>query len=412
MALFHTVASLLITPGESGSAMQHGGLSAKERAVIGCLLARGSASRPDLAVAVGMSKPSMRELVGRLCDSGLLVEIGEMPSGRRGADPVHFRVATERAYCAGVELRANLVRAMVSDLSGAPLATAEKIEDESVAGSYGARLTAVVRLAARRAGIRSRDLAKVVVGVPGVVTPDHDLDFVAERPELVPGFRDQLSAALGCTVELENDMNLAAIAEARLGAGRGADSFTLLVLDEAVAAASVIGDRLIRGAHGYAGELGLIPAFEVAPGVTVPGIHPLAGSAGLERLAASVGLTVARLLADESAPGSVVAQARQHLINRVAQLAAVVCAVTDAERIVLAGGTARAGGDRLAVAVRRVLRERTGMRASVSLAEVGPQAVATGALILAVDAARTRVFGGPLRPTRGEEGDSAGSPVA
>ncbi|MFT4217553.1 MAG: ROK family protein [Micropruina sp.] len=388
--------------------MQNGEVSATERAVIGCLLARGSASRPDLAMAVGMSKPAMRELVGRLCDSGLLREIGEMPSGRRGADPVHFRVATERAYCAGVELQAGVARAVVSDLSGAPLATAEKAEP----GSYGDRFTAVVRLAARRAGIRTRDLAKVVVGVPGVVTPDHDLDFVAERPELAPGFRDQLSAALGCTVELENDMNLAAIAEARLGAGRGAASFTLLVLDEAVAAASVIGDRLIRGAHGYAGELGLIPAFEVAPGVTVPGIHALAGSAGLERLAASVGLSVAGLLADESGPGTAAGQARQHLVNRVAQLAAVVCAVTDAERIVLAGATARAGGARLAVAVRRVLRERTGMRATVSLAEVGPQSVATGALFLAVDAARAKVFGGSLTPTQGEEGDSAGSAVA
>ncbi|MFT3861026.1 ROK family protein [Micropruina sp.] len=389
--------------------MQNGGLSAKERAVIGCLLARGSASRPDLAVAVGMSKPAMRELVGRLCESGLLREIGEIPSGRRGADPVHFRVATERAYCAGVELRGNVARAMVSDLSGAPLATAEKAEP----GSDGERFTSVVRLAARRAGIRSQDLAKVVVGVPGVVTPDHDLDFVAERPELAPGFRDQLSAALGRTVELENDMNLAAIAEARLGAGRGAASFTLLVLDEAIAVASVIEDRLIRGAHGYAGELGLIPGFEVAPGVAIPGIHTLVGSAGLERLAASVGRSVAGLVADESAPGTAVAQARQHLINRVAHLAAVVCAVTDAERILLAGITARAGGAQLAVAVRRVLRERTGMRARVSLAEIGPQSVATGALILAVDAARTTVFGGSLNPKKAEkEDDSTGSVVA
>ncbi|MEV0394286.1 ROK family glucokinase [Polymorphospora rubra] len=79
--------------------------------------------------------------------------------------------------------------------------------------------------------------------------------------------RDYVSAAVGLPVTVENDANVAAWAEFRFGAGRDADdSMVMLTIGTGVGGGIVIGGRLLRGAHGIAGELGHMLA--------VPGGHP------------------------------------------------------------------------------------------------------------------------------------------
>ncbi len=61
-------------------------------------------------------------------------------------------------------------------------------------------------------------------------------------------------------VLVDNDVNLAALAERYDGAAVDADSFVYLYLGAGLGAAVCIGDNLIRGAHGLAGEVGYLPA--------------------------------------------------------------------------------------------------------------------------------------------------------
>lgn len=60
-------------------------------------------------------------------------------------------------------------------------------------------------------------------------------------------------------VEYENDVNLVAVAEQRLGAARGHEDFVLLWNEEGLGAALVINGRLHRGFTGGAGEVGFLP---------------------------------------------------------------------------------------------------------------------------------------------------------
>lgn len=69
-------------------------------------------------------------------------------------------------------------------------------------------------------------------------------------------FRDRLRARLGMDVTIDNDANAAGWAEFRYGVARDAHHMTMLTIGTGVGGAIVIGDQLVRGGFGAAGELG------------------------------------------------------------------------------------------------------------------------------------------------------------
>ena len=85
--------------------------------------------------------------------------------------------------------------------------------------------------------------------------------------------RDRLQERFGVPVLIENDGNAAAVAEHRLGAGRGTRHMVMLTLGTGVGGGLILDNRLYRGAVGAAGELGHItldidgpPCQGVCPG--------------------------------------------------------------------------------------------------------------------------------------------------
>src|SRR3954471_6001508 len=69
-------------------------------------------------------------------------------------------------------------------------------------------------------------------------------------------FRDVMGARLGLPVYVDNDVNLAALAEQRVGAARDARVMIMLTIGTGIGGAIVIDGRVFRGADGAAGELG------------------------------------------------------------------------------------------------------------------------------------------------------------
>ena len=74
-----------------------------------------------------------------------------------------------------------------------------------------------------------------------------------------------LSERLGVPVFLDNDANLAMLAELRAGAARGARHAAMLTVGTGIGGAVVFGGELYRGASGAAGELGHMVVDEDGP---------------------------------------------------------------------------------------------------------------------------------------------------
>ncbi|MEV7503550.1 ROK family protein [Streptomyces sp. NPDC093018] len=168
------------------------------------------------------------------------------------------------------------------------------IEGDTGTGPAVQRVVAAVAGAVGRAGAQGPHT--VGIGAPGLIDPaTGDLRDSAG----LPAWHRSLSAALqerlpGARVTVENETNLAALAEQREGAARDRDTFVLLWLGHGTGAAVVLDGTLRRGASGGTGEIGFLPV----PGTpTLPsatdcsgGFHTLAGAAAVVSLGAEHGL--------------------------------------------------------------------------------------------------------------------------
>lgn len=145
--------------------------------------------------------------------------------------------------------------------------------------------------AAALAGFAPGGVRAVSISIAGVVDSQTGVATVANIPCL-DGRRlaHDLHAALGLPVQVLNDADCFALAEARLGAGRGHHCVFGIILGSGVGGGIVIDGKVLTGAGGFAGEWGhgpviRDPALAFACGCGQVGCIDTVGSArGLERL--------------------------------------------------------------------------------------------------------------------------------
>ncbi|MFJ6938117.1 ROK family protein [Streptomyces sp. NPDC101132] len=364
-----------------------------DRRALSLLQDRGPLTATQLKEATGLSRPSVADLVDRLREAGLIEVVGESGEQRRGPNAKVYGIVADRAHLAALDVRTDSVHAVVADLLGRPVAAAElpaDAVDEAVA--------ALVRVAAEaRAALHT-----VCVGAPGLVDPEtRELRDTAK----LPGWHRELTGALQrrlpAAVIVENETNLAAVAERDEGACRDLDSFVLLWLGEGVGAAVVLDGRLRRGASGGAGEIGFLPV----PGTgTLPsatgcdgGFHSLAGGAAVRELGRAYGFpgdagAVVRGAVAAGPDGKALLDA---LAERIALGAAAAAAVLDPGCVVLGGQTGHAGGPVLAALVAERLAALTPVPTEVRATDLGDAAVLRGALLTSRAAAQDALFAPP-----------------
>jgi glucokinase len=140
-------------------------------------------------------------------------------------------------------------------------------------------------------------LRAVAAGAPGVT--DVDRGIVLATSYLmgwrdVP-LRDLLEANLGVPAAVENDVNMAAIAESKIGAGQGVRDFVFLAIGTGIGAGIVLNGSLFHGMNWSAGEIGylLVPGTSVKPAEKgEPGaLESLVGGEGIQAQWKSLWLT-------------------------------------------------------------------------------------------------------------------------
>ncbi|MCD0485465.1 ROK family transcriptional regulator [Streptacidiphilus sp. ASG 303] len=386
-----------------------------DRLALGLLLEQGPLTAARLRDLTGLSRPTVSDLLERLGRSGLVAVVGEAGEARRGPNARLYGLVADRAHVAGVDVRTVGVGIAVADLAGRTLATADLPVTPGTppAALVDAALEALADTA-RRAGAGS--LHTVAVGAPGLVDPaTGELRATAELPhwhaDLVQALRARTAAPgpfAGSLVLLENEVNLAGIAERRLGAVRDRDTFVLLWLGHGVGAAAVLDGRLRRGASGGTGEIGFLPVPGTSrlPNATdcQGGFHSTAGAAAVCALARDHGLPAGP--ADDAPAAEAAVRAAlaagesggpflDALAARVAVGAAAVCAVLDPGCVVLGGEVGRAGGTALADRVAARLADLLPLRTEVRFGTVAGSAVLGGAVLTALDAVHQDLFGGP-----------------
>ena len=381
-----------------------------DRAALDLLLRGGMLTRSQISEYTGVSKVTVSQMLARLEERGLVTIVGEQ-AGNRGPNAALYSVVPSSAYVAGLYMEADLVSAEVADVTGRRVA--EVSVNPNGADDPVELVRGVIERACASAGVDLARLSALVIGSPGVVDPQTgDPQLAVNLPAWHEGALDALRGVLHQPVVIENDVNLAAMAERAAGAAVGADDFVLVWMGVGLGLATMLGGQLHRGTAGAAGEIGYLPVHgaPLHTDITLPdngGFQLLAGGAAVRALAARHGFPAPT--AAEAVQAAVAAQAAQpaaaaafldDLAQRVAVGVASVCVVLDPGLVVLGGEVGRAGGTALAARVAAGVAAICPARPRVVPTGVPGEPVLRGAMLAAVEQARAALLASVADPSR------------
>jgi predicted NBD/HSP70 family sugar kinase len=350
--------------------------------VLGHVVAHGSRSRATIAQETGLNKSTVSSLVTELIDLGLLAERGTERTGSVGRPGLVVEVAGTGAAGVGLEVNVDYLSVRVVDLLD--------------------RLASMARSALERLVVDDVRPAGIAVALPGIVDAASGTLLIAPNLhwEDVP-VAQELAARLGEAgppPTVDNEANLAAVAELQEGAGRGLENFIHVSGEVGIGAGVVLGGTLFRGTHGFGGEFGHLTVDPDGPPCACGSRGCLETRAGLEALLAAAGEPEGRVpsgepvtrlaaRADAGEPGAV--EALQEAGRWLGIGMASAANLLDPQAFVLGGFLAQlapyvrpAAEEELQ---RRVLGARRGMP-DVLTSPLGPEAASRGAAVLALAA--------------------------
>lgn len=261
------------------------------------------------------------------------------------------------------------------------------------------------------AGMPKDQLLAVGVDAPGPLNPREGIVF--EAPNLV-GWRNVplgrlLAERLALPVFVEHDATAAALGEWWIGAGRGVHDLIYITVSTGIGGGIIIGDRLVHGASGTAGEVGHMTIDVDGPacpcGRSTGCLEVLASGTAIARMAREAVAAGRRTSLLQMAGGDPEAIGAQHveagaragdpvaveIFNRAATYLGVGVAnllnLFNPQRVIIGGGVSKAG-DLLFGPVRRVATarafERPGRDAEIVPAALGDDVGAVGAAAVAL----------------------------
>jgi predicted NBD/HSP70 family sugar kinase len=382
-----------------------------DRAALDLLLGGEMLTRAQISEYTGVSKVTVSQMLARLEERGLVAIAGEQAGGR-GPNAALYSVVPSSAYVAGLSVDFDLVSAAVADVTGRRVA--EVSGNPNGTDDPVELVRGTIEQACASAGIEVTRLSALVIGSPGVVDPrTGDPRLAVNLPAWHEGALDALTDAWHKPVVIENDVNLAAMAERADGAAADADDFVLVWLGVGLGLATILGGRLHRGTAGAAGEIGYLPVHGAPLHTDLRhpasgGFQSLAGGNVVRELAAGHGFTAptpaeaVRAAVSAAGHGDGSTDRAEaflgELAHRVAVGVASVCVVLDPGLVVLGGEVGRAGGTALADRVAAAVASIWPSRPRVVPTGVPGEPVLRGAMLAAVARARSALLASVADP--------------
>lgn len=233
------------------------------------LATRGPRSRARLAEDTGLNKATVSSLVTELVDRRLALEgiVQRSGVGRPGRT---IEVNTAVVRCIGLELNVDYLAGVITDLRGQVLARRRldlPMVELGPARAMG-RVADLADLLVTDCGARPDQVQTLNLSLPGLI--DIDAGVLAYGPNLAWRQVDVVHTLMGrlrwpgTRIGVDNDANLGAMAEYASGPSAGAANLLYLVGEIGVGVGMIIDGRILRGATGFAGEVGHMPIGDPA----------------------------------------------------------------------------------------------------------------------------------------------------
>jgi predicted NBD/HSP70 family sugar kinase len=374
-----------------------------ERAVFERIRLLGPVSRPQLAEATGLSKPTISLALANLERSGLVRDVGQS-SGNAGRAALLYEMRPEAGWVIGVDVGRSWLRMALANLAGEVVLRRQERSQSRDAKKLVAQIGSLVSTLPVEAGLSYQDVTYTVIGSPGVVDERSGAMRLAANLAGWEGSSvlDALGDRLGSSLAVENDINLAALGEQAHGLGKGVPNFVFISVGTGIGMGVVLDGQLHRGARGAAGEIGFLPLGEAEAGAgeaskrrhgsleSVASAEAVVANArrlGMRNVVSAKQVFESTRDSDKAALAAVRVEA-EHLARAVAAITVVL----DPELVVLGGGIGRNGDLLIAPMIKRLEKLLPLRPPPLMVSALGDDAVVLGALAIALARAREEVF--------------------
>lgn len=211
-------------------------------------------SRVQLSQRTGLTKMTVSNIVAGLMEQGYVVERAPERNAGVGRNPIALDLSPQAPKVLGVQLGREGVTAVLFDLKLRVLAKEDEPFGQEDTASILEKLFRVIDR------IRERETRLLGCGVSVVGPLDVESGLVLNPPNFfgvanLP-LRRLLAVHTGLPVELNNDMNCAALGEKLFGAGRAFHNYLYVGLSTGIGSGIIENDGLYQNSSGFAGELG------------------------------------------------------------------------------------------------------------------------------------------------------------
>jgi len=236
--------------------------------VLNYIRERSPISRAEISSETALQRSTISLIVDELKSQGLIDEIeGESTGGR---PPILLRLRAAGPIAVGVDLGTDRTLVATSDLAGRVLKIEEFATDES------SKQTTIKIIDSVRRFIGQGGIEGIGISLPGLVDPE------TGNALFIPHFKwrdwavaDQVKAATGLSVKVDNDANAAALAELWLGRPeiRAVRDFIMVLVERGLGTGIVFDGQVYHGVAGAAGEFGHMTIGKGAPVACAAGSH-------------------------------------------------------------------------------------------------------------------------------------------
>ena len=217
-----------------------------------------TSSRTEIADQLHLSLPSIARIIEQLIEYGLVISTGRKEQGRgRSRDLLALNV--DENIVIGIDLGGSHICGGLVNLGGDIL---NEYRDSTIGGSAEEnyqKLAAFLGMMLEQAGNLKSRILGITIGIPGI------LDNQAGLVKLAPGllWKDypllqKLEKITDLPINLENDVNLAALGELWFGAGQGVRDLVMVAIGTGIGAGIILDGKLHRGYSDASGEIGYI----------------------------------------------------------------------------------------------------------------------------------------------------------
>jgi len=230
-------------------------------AILECISTAGEIARVDIAKSTEINPATVTAMTSDLLEEGIVEALldEEKQNIKRGRPRVKLRLNPKAFILAGAKISEDAITVAIIDFAGNQLSefirkgNSFSISKEQLAENLKEAISAAIS----NTDFYLSDISALGVGVPGYV------DIASECVHWSPAISDTptnfvktLRTVFDFPVMLDNDVNLATLAEQRFGLGKGVSDFLVVTIEHGVGMGIVLNNNLFRGTRGLGGEFG------------------------------------------------------------------------------------------------------------------------------------------------------------